>query len=76
MINIVCVCRLGQDYPASSYVSLCMCVVGEGGGAGEGCFYAYDTHYKRELYPGCSGYELILNSTAVGIAVGTRQIHF
>ena len=32
MIKIVCVCRLGQDYPASSYVFLCMCVGGEGGG--------------------------------------------
>ena len=56
MTKIVCVCRLGQDYPASSYVCLCMCVsvcVGGGRGAGEGHVYAYDTHYKRELYPLC-----------------------
>ena len=37
MIKIVCVCRLGQDYSASSYVFLCMCVGGEEGG-GRGIF--------------------------------------
>ena len=26
MIKVGCVCRLGQDYPASSYVCFCMCV--------------------------------------------------
>ena len=26
MIKVGCVGRLGQDYPASSYVSFCMCV--------------------------------------------------
>ena len=34
MTKIVCVCRLGQDYLATSYVSLCMCVWREGPGVG------------------------------------------
>ena len=26
MIKVGCVCRLGQDFPASSYVCFCVCV--------------------------------------------------
>ena len=26
MIKVGCVCRLGQDYPVSSYVCFCMCM--------------------------------------------------